>query len=244
MGSESAWSKEYRANLPAPKLKPTEAELAKYNTEFFGILGDLTKIPFFMDKGPNGRRAEGKRFPALTPAEDDSLAEDQKELANALGDRVLRVGPSNPWHRTPGMNKVMVDMLQFFNLKSEVPPMAKEIGILVTARFFNSDFEWYAHELPAIHAGLSKEGCDAIRKNLPPPVAAMTADQNAIYAFCRQLYHSERKRVDQATWLKVRELLGERGAVELMGVMSYYTWVSMCLNVDEFPIPPDTEYRL
>ncbi len=38
--------------------------------------------------------------------------------------------------------QIMNEMLHYFNLKSEVPPMAKEIGILVTARFFNSDFEW------------------------------------------------------------------------------------------------------
>jgi len=38
----------------------------------------------------------------------------------------------------------MNQQLQYFNTKSEVPPMAKEIGILVTARFFNSDFEWWS----------------------------------------------------------------------------------------------------
>jgi 4-carboxymuconolactone decarboxylase len=30
---------------------------------------------------------------------------------------------------------------------------------------------------------------------------------------------------------------GERGAVDLMGTISYYTLVSMSLNVDQYPLP-------
>ncbi len=52
-----------------------------------------------------GRKVEGKRFPVLTPAEDDTVSTEQKEYMVALGDR-LKIGPTNPWTRTPGMTKV------------------------------------------------------------------------------------------------------------------------------------------
>jgi hypothetical protein len=46
MASVPAYSKDYRANKPEPELKPTHAELEKYNKEFYGILHELTNKPF------------------------------------------------------------------------------------------------------------------------------------------------------------------------------------------------------
>lgn len=124
----------------------------------------------------------------------------------------------------------------------------------------------FAHEPPAVYSGLSQSLIDGIRTDTPPPISGAGEDENAIYAFCYQLYHGKH-RVDQATWIKARELLGEKGCVELMGVMSGYWWVvvthgteamigvietwttlcclfnsfvSMSLNVDEFPVPQDS----
>lgn len=64
----------------------------------------------------------------------------------------------------------------------------------------------YAHEPPALHSGVSKAAVDAIRAKKPPPVAEMTEIENTIYAFCWAQYNSEKKRVDQHTWNKVRLL--------------------------------------
>ena len=40
-----------------------------------------------------------------------------------------------------------------------------------------------------------------------------------------------------ATYARVVKHFGERGAVDLIGVIGYYTLVSMVLNVDRVPIP-------
>lgn len=70
------------ASNSAPKLKPTSESLDKYNKEFYGILGQLTSVPFYTEQ-----KAEGKRFPALK-ADDASLSDEQREHAKALEGRV------------------------------------------------------------------------------------------------------------------------------------------------------------
>jgi 4-carboxymuconolactone decarboxylase len=43
--------------------------------------------------------------------------------------------------------------------------------------------------------------------------------------------------VSDGNYARVLKLFGERGTVDLVGVIGYYTLVSMILNVDRVPIP-------
>jgi 4-carboxymuconolactone decarboxylase len=43
--------------------------------------------------------------------------------------------------------------------------------------------------------------------------------------------------VSDANYARVVERFGEHGAVDLIGIIGYYTLVSMILNVDRVPIP-------
>ena len=47
----------------------------------------------------------------------------------------------------------------------------------------------------------------------------------------------ETKQVSDATFAAAKNLLGERGVVELVNVMGWYGLVSMYLNVDRYPLP-------
>lgn len=86
----------------------------------------------------------------------------------------------------------------------------------------------YAHEPPALHAGLSPASVAHIRNDLPPPCSTMTEDENVYYAFCYQQFHQ--KRVDQETWEGVRRLIGEKGGIELNAMMAFYTCVEQALG--------------
>jgi 4-carboxymuconolactone decarboxylase len=41
-----------------------------------------------------------------------------------------------------------------------------------------------------------------------------------------------------STFAAAKERLGERGLVELLGVMGYYGLVSMVVNTDRYSLPP------
>jgi 4-carboxymuconolactone decarboxylase len=63
----------------------------------------------------------------------------------------------------------------------------------------------------------------------------MEPDEEAVYDFCRELL--ETKQVSDATFRKAVDRLGERGVVDVIGVMGYYQLVAMALNVDRYPLP-------
>ena len=49
------------------------------------------------------------------------------------------------------------------------------------------------------------------------------------------------RQVSDASYAALVQRFGEAGAVDLMGTMSYYTLVSMSLNVDQYPLPEGAE---
>ena len=70
----------------------------------------------------------------------------------------------------------------------------------------------------------------------------MPPDETAVYNFAMEPL--ETKQVSDATFAAARNLLGERGVVELINVMGWYGTVSMLLNVDRYPLPEGTTAEL
>ena len=79
------------------------------------------------------------------------------------------------------------------------------------------------------------------RRSLADELAAgkrpsgMKGEEAAVHDFCRELH--EKKSVSDSAYAAVVEHFGERGAVDLIGVIGYYTLVSMVLNVERHPLP-------
>src|SRR2546422_1023379 len=63
----------------------------------------------------------------------------------------------------------------------------------------------------------------------------MQKDEEAVYNFCSELLNT--KQVSDATFAAAKNAVGERGVVDLIGVMGWYHTVSMLLNVDRYPLP-------
>jgi 4-carboxymuconolactone decarboxylase len=104
----------------------------------------------------------------------------------------------------------------------------------MTARYWSAQFEWAAHVRLAQQAGLGQEAIDAIAERRTPHFSD-PGDQ-IVYDFCRDYYDDHR--VDQATYERVVERFGHAGAVDLAGLIGYYSFVSVTLNVFEVPPPP------
>jgi 4-carboxymuconolactone decarboxylase len=114
-----------------------------------------------------------------------------------------------------------------------LPNRLNEFAILMTARFWNSQYEWAAHHRNALKAGLSPAVIDAVAAGKRP--SAMQPDEEAVYNFGHELLTT--KQVSDAAFKAVVDKFGERGAVDLTGVMGYYCFVSMMLNIDRYPLP-------
>lgn len=123
---------------------------------------------------------------------------------------------------------------EFLRYETSLPPRLSELAILVTARFWTAQYEWHIHAMMAEKGGLDPQIIAAIaeRRN---PAALMKDDERAVYAFASALHWNHK--VDDTTYGEAVKQLGARGAVELVGLLGYYTLISMTLNVYEVPVP-------
>jgi len=181
----------------------------------------------------------GDRFKPLTY---DLMTPEQKTLTDHLlsGERRTMDGPFNAMLRSPEMGDLAQKLGAYLRFHSSVPRKLNELAIIITARHWNSQFEWYAHHRYALEAGVSPAIADAVAAGKRP--ASMQPDEEAVYSFCTELLTT--KQVSDKTFDAAVKTLGERGVMDLIGVMGYYHFVSMVLNVDRYPLPEGAKPEL
>ena len=164
---------------------------------------------------------------AMTPA--------QRAVHDAIvsGPRAGIGGPFMAWLHSPQFADRAQSLGELVRFGTSISQRLKELGILMTARHWTAQFEWYAHEKLAREAGLEDAIIDAIRVGAPPPIA--DAAGRVVHQFTKELLDT--RQVSDATFEEARETFGQAGVVELVGVLGYYTLVSMTLNVFEVEAP-------
>ena len=105
--------------------------------------------------------------------------------------------------------------------------------MLVTARKWNCQFEWYMHDRIARKAGLDPRIIDAIAQGKEP--SGMSADEALVYKASRQAHASGR--LDDETFAAARERFGLDGTLDLLALNGYYSMMAMVLNTAGMPLP-------
>lgn len=142
-------------------------------------------------------------------------------------------GPFNVWLRSPGIGDLVQKLGEEIRFRSTLTGKLNEFAILITARHWSSQYEWFAHHKLALEGGLDPVIAEDIAQGRRP--ANMDADETIIYEFSRELHATQG--VSDATYQAALQRLGERGVVDLISVNGFYSLVSMCLNVDRTPLP-------
>lgn len=181
----------------------------------------------------------GDRFKPLTYAE---MNPQQKTMIDHVltSPRSSTDGPFNIMLRSPEMGDLQQQYGAYVRYHSSLPPKLNEFVILITARSWNAQFEWYAHRPIAEQKGLSPAIIDAIAAGKRP--SSMQPDEEAVYNFCTELLNT--RQVSDATFAAMKDKFGERGVVDAVGVMGYYHLVSALLNVDRYPLPAGAKPEL
>jgi len=172
------------------------------------------------------------------PAE-DSLSEEQRRVRDSIasGPRAGVRGPFPALIRSPELADRVQKLGEFLRFNTSLPPRLSEMAIIITARSWTAQYEWFAHARLAAEGGLSQDVIDAIAANRRPE--GMKRDEEALYEFCTELHKTNR--VSDATYTHTVEVFGERGVVELIGLSGYYVLVAMALNVAQVGLPDGVE---
>jgi 4-carboxymuconolactone decarboxylase len=174
-----------------------------------------------------------RRFKELTP---QTMTAEQKKAADAIqaGPRGAGLrGPFNALLRSPDLCDLVQRVGAYVRYSSSIPPRLNEMAIIMAGRKWTAQYEFFAHRRLAIEAGLKTEICDAIAVGKRP--AAMQADEAEVYDFCTELLGTGH--VSDGSFKKIADRFGERGVIDLIGAVGYYSLVSMVLNVDGVPLP-------
>jgi 4-carboxymuconolactone decarboxylase len=175
----------------------------------------------------------GDRFRPLAYAELDPVQKVLADAALANGRKSLD-GPLNINLRSPEMARLAGPLTDYLRFKSTaIPPNLKQIAIMLTARFWGGQYVWYSHRQQALDAGLSAAFIDAMAEGRRP--ANMTSDEAIVFDFCQELLSA--RQVDDAAFRALADRFGERGVVELVGLMGQYHTLSMLFAVDRYPLP-------
>jgi len=109
-----------------------------------------------------------------------------------------------------------------------------ELAILVATREEKMSLnEWYSHEAAALKAGIDQSTIDVVKFGKEP--TGLDAKDALIIRFGREWFREHH--VSSDTFAKTVEAFGQRGAVELIGVMGDYAMVGMMLQAVDQQLP-------
>ncbi len=191
-------------------------------------------------------RTEGpRRFALLKFAQ---MTPEQKAAADALrsGPRASVGGsataaadsvgsPFNIWIRHPELLDRLQKVGEYIRFKSSLPARLNEFAILITAREWEAQYEWFAHHRLAMAGGLDPKIAEDLANGRRP--GNMKPDEQVVYDFTTELHRHHG--VSDATYRRAVEAFGEGGVADLVAVNGYYVLVAMTVNVDRTPIPND-----
>jgi len=167
----------------------------------------------------------------LNPPNSATLTQAQQEVHDAItsGPRGAVVGPLGIWLWRPELAQRAQTLGQYCRYDSCLPKRLSELAILVTGRYWGSEFEWQHHKPIALQAGLDKDIVEAIRKGDAPSFT--NADEQCVYDLATSLYNT--RSVPDATYQAAMKVLGQDAVIDLVGVLGYYAFISMTINVFE-----------
>ncbi len=172
------------------------------------------------------------RFPQLTM---DQLNAQQRPLGEEIM-KISRVGlggPYNPMLRSPVFAQKMFDLLHYLRWQTSVPLRLNEFAILIIARQWRSQVEWFAHEPLARKAGLSPNIVADLKQNRRPE--NMPPEEAVVYDFVTDL--TTWREVTDETFARAKKLLGEQQIIDLTAVAGTYITIAMMLAMAEQSIP-------
>lgn len=171
----------------------------------------------------------------MPPLAAEAMSDEQKKAAAELaaGPRGGVRGPFIPLLRSPELMSRLQKVGEVLRYRSALEPKLNEFVMLIVAREWTQQFEWQVHYPHAIEAGLRPEIAAALAEGRRP--RGMTDDEETAWDFCTELLRS--RGVSDATYTRAAAMFAERGVIDLLGLVGYFTTVSMVMNVARTPPP-------
>jgi 4-carboxymuconolactone decarboxylase len=172
-----------------------------------------------------------ERFPAIPP---DQMNAAQRDVAAAIagGPRGSVRGPFLALLHNPPLAMRVQGLGEHLRFGTGMPQSLVELLILVTARRWNCQYEFFAHARIARNEGLPEPIIAAIAEGRRPD--SMDADQAMVHDFA---VATHRGKPTDALYAAAEVRFGKAGVLDLLALAGYYTMLAMVLNTADPALP-------
>ena len=146
-------------------------------------------------------------------------------------------GPYNPMLRSPVLGQRLYDLFHYLRWETSVPMRLNEFAILIIARQWRSQVEWFAHAPIAQKAGLSPAIIAELKANRRP--SNLPEQEAVVYDFVTEL--TTVRKVSDQTFARAKTVFSDQQIVDLTAVAGNYVMVAMMLAMAEQTVPPGRE---
>ena len=158
----------------------------------------------------------------------DQLSDAQKAAWDAVvaGPRKKMHGPFFIWLHSAELLSRGEKLGLYARFHSSLPPRLSELCILIMASHWKCAGEWVDHEPIARSQGVDAGALDALRRGKPAKFGQ--PDEAAVYELAQELLNT--REVSDATYAKAKAALGERGVLDVVAVLGYYSLIAMSMK--------------
>jgi 4-carboxymuconolactone decarboxylase len=201
-------------------------------TTLLGLASPAAATP----AAPEPPEGVADRMPPIPP---EKWTDAQKKAAEEItsGPRKDLVGPFIPLLRSPEYMSRLQRVGEYLRFNTKLGSNISEFIILLIARQWTQQFEWYSHASLALKAGIKPETIKAISEARRP--SEMTPDETMVYEFVGEL--RARQSVSDPVYAQIVNRFGEQGVIDIAGLCGYYTLLGMLMNTTRTPMPPGVQ---
>jgi 4-carboxymuconolactone decarboxylase len=202
-------------------------KMKKKLTTTLGLLAFAVAIP----------AAHAEDAGRFAPLKAEELTPPQKALADRLTAPPRNGNFNNPpyraYIRSPELAERLIALADYLRWHTSLPLRLSELAILITAREWTAQYEWYAHYPHALEGGLDPKVAAAIAAGGRPD--GMKDDETALFDLVTSLHRE--KKVSDTVYKAAFDKFGERGIMDIIGIIGFYGITSMTLATLQAGVP-------
>ncbi len=165
---------------------------------------------------------------------ENELSSDQaKVFKDLVAGRGKLLTPYKIWIYSPRFAAAMETIGTFLNKGGSLCEREVELVICIIANHWKGEYVWAAHVKRCLELGLPQSVFDAIREGQTPKLD--NERELAIYDLAR--ISMEPTGGSDEVFARADKLLGRNGIAEVVGLLGYYSSVSMGMKLHRVPVP-------
>jgi 4-carboxymuconolactone decarboxylase len=176
----------------------------------------------------------GMRLPLPRREDLDEIGKKGYDRATTTGATIMGLqGPAGIQLYTKGAPLVQ-GLNRYLRFEAGIPPRTREIAILTTAREFDSQFEWAAHEPEGLKEGVPPQVVDAIKHR--KSTAGLDRKDAIVIELGRQIWRDHK--VTPETFAEAKTQFGPSMLIEIVMLMGIYANTAALLTTVDMQLHP------